>query len=211
MVDTQLRTYDVNSRRVLDAVDDVPRESFLPAGMSALAYVDQSLTIRAGDGASRALLQPMILARMIQAADVAAGDKVLSVAGGTGYGAAVMAAMGASVTLLESSEAMAAEARRALSAAGSATVAVVAGPLADGHAVAAPYDVILVEGALEVEPNGLLAQLADGGRLVAVMGLGRSGRVTIFQRSGDSMGRRSAFDAAGTALESFRAPAGFRF
>jgi protein-L-isoaspartate(D-aspartate) O-methyltransferase len=211
MVDTQLRTYDVSSKRVLDAVDEVGREHFLPASLLALAYADQSLTVRTEDGSERALLLPMILARMIQAAEIQPGAQVLSVAGGTGYGAAVMAAMGAKVTLLESSESMASAARRALAPAGAETVAVVAGPLADGHPAGAPYDVILVEGALEVEPNGLLAQLSDGGRLVAIMGLGRAGRVTLFQRSGESMGRRSVFDAAGVALAGFRAPADFRF
>ncbi len=117
MVDTQLRTYDVSSKRVLDAVDEVAREHFLPASLSALAYADQSLTVRAADGTERVLLLPMILARMIQAAEIEPGAKVLSVAGGTGYGAAVMAAMGAKVTLLESGEALAGEARRALAAA----------------------------------------------------------------------------------------------
>ncbi len=116
MVDTQLRTYDVSSKRVLDAVDEVAREHFLPASLSALAYADQSLTVRAADGTERVLLLPMILARMIQAAEIEPGAKVLSVAGGTGYGAAVMAAMGAKVTLLESGEALAGEARRALAA-----------------------------------------------------------------------------------------------
>ncbi len=211
MVDTQLRTYDVSSKRVLDAVDEVRREQFLPASLSALAYVDQTLTIKGADGAERTLLQPMILARMIQAAEISPGSKVLSVAGGSGYGAAVMAAMGAKVTLLEEGDGLAGEARRALAAAGAEPVTVVSGSLADGHPTSAPYDVILVEGALEVEPTALLAQLSDGGRLVAVMGLGRAGRVTVFQRSGESIGRRSVFDAAAVALAPFRAPATFRF
>ncbi len=211
MVDTQLRTYDVSSKRVLDAVDEVAREHFLPASLSALAYADQSHTVRAADGTERVLLLPMILARMIQAAEIEPGARVLSVAGGTGYGAAVMAAMGAKVTLLESGEALAGEARRALAAAGAEPVTVVAGSLADGYPAGAPYDVILVEGALELEPTGLLAQLSDGGCLIAVMGLGRAGRVTLFRRSGESMGRRSVFDAAAVALAPFRAPADFRF
>ncbi len=133
MVDTQLRTYDVSSKRVLDAVDEVAREHFIPASMSALAYVDQSLTVKGDDGAERALLQPMILARMIQSAGIEPGSTVLSVAGGTGYGAAVMAAMGAKVTLLEESESLAGAARRALAAAGSEPVTVVSGPLDGGH------------------------------------------------------------------------------
>jgi protein-L-isoaspartate(D-aspartate) O-methyltransferase len=211
MVDTQLRTYDVNSKRLLDGIEAVGREYYVPAGMVELAYVDQSLTIASGEGESRALLQPMVLARMIQSADLQAGEKVLSVAGGLGYGAAVMAAMAASVTLLESGEGFASQARKALASDGVETVAVVTGELTGGHAASAPYDVILVEGALDAEPPALLAQLADGGRLVVVIGRGRSGRVMVFQRTGDSFGRRTAFDAAAASLASVKASAGFRF
>lgn len=209
MVDTQLRTYDVSSKRVLDAVDDVRRECYLPASLSALAYVDQTLTIRGADGASRDLLQPMVLARMIQAADIAPGDRVLDVAGGSGYAAAIMTAMGATVTLLESSESLAVEARRALAADGVGLVSVVSGDLAAGSPAAAPFDVVLIEASLDVEPTGLLAQLRDGGRLVAIMGGGRAGRVTVYQRSGESMGNRAVFDAAAAVLPEFRAAPSF--
>jgi len=211
MVDTQLRTYDVSSKRVLDAVDEVARERYLPEELSALAYADQTVTLRLPGCAPRVLLQPMVVARMIQAADVAAGEKVLCVAGGPGYAAAVMSAMGAHVTLLESADGLAAQALRALAADGVAGVQVVAGPLGEGHAEAAPYDVILVEGAMEVEPSGLLAQLADGGRLVAIVGAGRAGRVVVFNQTGESIGRRSVFDAAAATLPEFQAPPGFRF
>jgi protein-L-isoaspartate(D-aspartate) O-methyltransferase len=211
MVDTQLRTYDVNSKRLLDAIETVGREHYAPAGMAELAYVDQSLTIASGEGESRSLLQPMVLARMIQSVELKLGEKALSVAGGTGYGAAVMAAMGASVTLLESDEGFASQARQALASDGVESVAVVTGDLAGGHAASAPYDVILVEGALDADPAALLAQLADGGRLVVVIGRGRSGRVMVLQRTGESIGRRTAFDAAAAPLAPFKAPAGFLF
>lgn len=210
MVDTQLRTYDVNSKRLLDAVDAVPRELFLPPELAALAYADQGVPLRADGGDQRVLLQPMVLARMIQSAEIEPGDKALAVAGGTGYGAAVMAAMGASVTLLESDAALAEAARRALAAAG-ADVAVVAGDLAAGHAGGAPYDVIVIEGAVQAEPAALLAQLTEGGRLVAVVGAGRAARVVAHRRTGGSIGRRSVFDAAASSLAAFREPPSFRF
>ena len=208
MVDTQLRTYDVNSKRLLDAVDEVARERYLPEAKGALAYADQTFSWPGANG--RTMLQPMVVARMIQSAEVQPGDRVLSVAGGTGYAAAVMAAMGARAILLESSEAMAAEARRA-SAADGATIDVHVGALAEGWPQGAPYDVILVEGAIEQEPAGLLGQLAEGGRLVAVVGRGRAGRVVVFQKSGDSIGRRNVFDAAAPLLPDFAAPPAFRF
>jgi protein-L-isoaspartate(D-aspartate) O-methyltransferase len=211
MVDTQLRTYDVNSKRLLDAIEAVGREHYTPAGMAGLAYVDQSLTIASGESESRSLLQPMVLARMIQSADLQSGDKVLSVAGGTGYGAAVMAAMGASVTLLEIGEGIASQARKALASDGVESVAVVTGDLTGGYAAGAPYDVILVEGALDAYPAALLAQLADGGRLVVVIGRGRSGRVMVFQRTGENFGSRTAFDAAAAALAPFQSTSRFRF
>jgi protein-L-isoaspartate(D-aspartate) O-methyltransferase len=208
MVDTQLRTYDVNSKRLLDAVEAVGREHYIAGHADDLAYVDQALKLRAAEGDVRVMLQPMVLARMIQAADIKAGDVALTVAGGSGYSAAVMTAMGASVTALESSEATAALARRSLLADGEVSVAVVSGDLNQGPADGGPYDVIVIEGGIDVEPSALLARLTDGGRLVAVMGQGRAGRVMVFQRTGTTIGRRIAFDASAVPLSAFQpAPA----
>ncbi len=210
MVDTQLRTYDVNSKHLLDAVEAVGREHYIAGHDTALAYADKALTIRA-DAETRALLQPMVLARMIQAAEITPSQVALSIAGGTGYGAAVMAAMGASVTLLESGEAMAAQARRSLLADGVSTVAVVSGDLSTGPGDGRSFDVILLEGGIDTEPTALLARLNDGGRLVAVMGRGRSGRVVVFQRSGDVVGKRTSFDASATPLSAFQPAPAFAF
>jgi protein-L-isoaspartate(D-aspartate) O-methyltransferase len=210
MVDTQLRTYDVNSKRVLDAVDAVGREHFVPKAMASLAYTDQSVSVFDPQGSGRVLLQPMVLARMIQAAEIKVSDKVLSIAGGTGYGAALIATMGCDVTLLEQSDSLAEQARAALTSAGVSGVKVVSGEIVAGYAVAAPYDAIVVEGALESEPKSLLGQLADGGRLVCVMGKGRAGRVTVFQHSGGIFGGKNIFDASAASLEA-PAAANFRF
>ncbi len=210
MVDTQLRTYDVNSKRLLDAVEAVGREHYIPGHDTALAYADKALTIRAA-AETRSLLQPMVLARMIQAAEIAPPKVVLSVAGGTGYAAALMNALGASVTLLEAGEQMAALARRSLLADGVSTVAVVSGDLSSGPADGCSYDIILIEGGIDAEPTTLLERLTDGGRLVAVLGRGRSGRVVVFQRSGSVIGKRSVFDATATSLSAFQPAPAFEF
>ncbi len=211
MVDTQLRTYDVTSHRVLDAMEGVPREIFVPDALRGIAYSDRPLAVSAGEGAARGLLQPMVLGRMLQALDVKPGETALDCAGGSGYGAALLAALGARVTALEETEALAGLARERLAAAGVSGVSIVSGDLAAGWPGAGRYDVILVHGAAETEPKALLDQLTDGGRLGIVMGVGRAGRAVVFTRSGAAIGRRTVFDAAAPALPAFGKPAAFTF
>ncbi|WP_262032110.1 protein-L-isoaspartate O-methyltransferase family protein [Microvirga sp. Mcv34] len=210
MVDGQLRTFDVNDMSLLDAMDSVPRELFVLPGRESLAYIDQDILV--SDGAeSRYMLSPMILGRMIQALAIDAGDKVLDVAGGRGYSSAVLRELGAQVTAVESDEELAAAARQCLAACGAGDVAVVSGPLDQGYAANAPYDAILVNGAVEVRPEPLLRQLAESGRLVCVKGRGRAARATIYVRSGDAIGERSLFEAAAPLLGSFVQAPGFTF
>jgi protein-L-isoaspartate(D-aspartate) O-methyltransferase len=210
MVDGQLRTFDVNDMRLLDAMDSVPRELFVLPGRESLAYIDQDILVSDG-GESRYMLSPMILGRMIQALEIDAGDKVLDVACGRGYSSAVFQALGAPVTALESDEALATAAKQCLSAAGAGDVAVVTGPLEQGYAANGPYDAILVNGSVEVRPEGLLQQLAEGGRLVCVKGRGRSARATLYVRSGDALGERSLLEAAAPLLTPFVQTPGFTF
>jgi protein-L-isoaspartate(D-aspartate) O-methyltransferase len=211
MVDTQLRTYDVTSHRVLDAVERTPRDVFAPDGFRELAYSDRDIAISAGEGVSRSLLRPMVLARLLQALEVQPAERALDCAGGSGYGAALLAGLGASVVAIEDSEPMVALMRVRLSAAGVAGVEAKAGPIAAGAPLDGPFDVILVHGAAEVEPRTLLGQLRDGGRLGIVMGLGRSGRAVVFSRAGEVVGRRTVFDASAPALADFAARPGFAF
>lgn len=211
MVDSQLRTFDVNDLAVLAAFDEVPRERFVPPGRESLAYMDQDLLVADGAKASerRFMLAPMTLARMIQALDLAPGAQVLDVACGLGYSSAVLSRLGCSVVALETGEDLAAQARRRL--AGADGVMVAAGPLKRGFPDAAPYDAILVNGAVETRPDGLLRQLVNRGRLVCVEGRGRAATATLYVRSGEAFGPRSLFDSAAPLLAAFRAEPGFVF
>ena len=139
MVDSQLRTFDVNDIRLLDAIDAVPRERFVLPGSEQLAYSDQELAV--SEGADRRfMVTPMVLARMIQALEIDAGDTVLDVACGRGYSSAILSELGAYVTALEADGELVQAARAALSLAGAKRVAVERGDLADGFANSAPYD-----------------------------------------------------------------------
>ena len=208
MVDCQLRTFDVNDVAVLDAFDAVPRERFVPPGSEPFAYIDRTLRLGGVDGDTRHLPASMLLARMIQALKVRDGTRVLDVGTGYGYAAALMARLGGRVTALEAVPALAGAARDRLGASGPE---VVEGPLAVGAPGSAPYDAILVNGRVEVRPQGLLDQLADGGRLVCVLGRDRAAKATLFVRVGDAFGARPLFDASLPGLSAFAQEAGFAF
>lgn len=210
MVDSQLRTFDVNDLSLLDAMDSVPRERFVAAGRENLAYIDQDILVGTGKE-RRFMLSPMVQARLIQALALEPGRKVLDVACGLGYSSAVMAELGAAVIGLESDEDLAGEARKRLASVGAAGISVVVGPLDKGLSGEAPFDAILINGAIERRPDALLDQLADGGRLVCVMGRGRSAKATLFVRTGDAFGLRNLFDAAAPSLTAFQDDPGFVF
>lgn len=207
MVDGQLRTFDVNDIAVLDAFAAVPRERFAPPGREGFAYSDQSMRLAADDGDLRVMPAPMVLARMIQALKLRPGRLVLDVGTGTGYGAAVLARLGARVIALESLGSLAQAARERLG--GDARV--VEGPLEDGVAPDGPYDAILIEGRVETRPHGLLDQLKDDGRLVCVYGPERGAKASLFVRAGDALSARPLFDAALAPLKAFAAERAFSF
>jgi protein-L-isoaspartate(D-aspartate) O-methyltransferase len=213
MVDSQLRTFDVNDLAVLEVFDEIPRERFVPAGRESLAYMDQAIAVSEGidTGERRFMLPPMVLARMIQSLAIGRGTKVLDVACGLGYSSALLARLGASVVALESSERIADEARRRLAACRAEGVMIAVDPLEHGYRDAAPYDAILVNGAVEMRPQELLDQLADAGRLVCVEGRGRAAKVMLYMRAGQAFGARPLFDAAAPLLAGFQAEPGFVF
>jgi protein-L-isoaspartate(D-aspartate) O-methyltransferase len=207
MVDCQVRPADVTDRDLLAALVEIPRERFAPGGLASVAYLDRDLLV----DPKRALLKPMVLARMIQAAELKPDDRVLDVACGTGYSSAILARLSASVTALEDD---ADRSRRSgeilvqLAPLGTRNVTAVCGPLDAGWPAGAPYDVILVNGACETEPHGLTRQLNERGRLVAVVGTGPDGKATLFRKDKGEIGSRALFDAAAPALPAFaKAPA----
>jgi len=205
MVDGQIRTADVTDLRLLWAFQEVPRERFVPAQSASLAYLDFDLPVAPG----RCLIEPRLLAKMLQVAGIAATDRVLDVGCATGYGAAVLARVAAQVTALEENAELARTARAALE--GTANVEVVSGPLAAGWPAAAPYDVIVMEGATEVAPEALLRQLSDNGRLLCVLGGDQAAKAMLYMRSGDDIGARPVFDAAAPVLPGFAKPPAFAF
>jgi protein-L-isoaspartate(D-aspartate) O-methyltransferase len=207
MVDNQVRPNDVTDPRLVSALLDIPRERFAPADRAAMAYMDSDLAI--GDG--RALLKPMVLARLIQAADIQETDRVLDVACGTGYSSAVLARLAHSVTALEENTGLAAEATRLLGELAITNASVVTGSLNAGWPQNAPYDVILVNGAVEFVPETLLAQLKEDGCLLAIISNGPIGKATLYQRVADDISTRPVFDAAAPVLKDFVKPPEFVF
>jgi protein-L-isoaspartate(D-aspartate) O-methyltransferase len=213
MVDGQVRTGDVTDLRILAAMLDLPRERFVPADHAELAYADLDLPLR-GEPASasaRCLIRARNLAKLIQATDVAAEDRVLDVAAATGYGAAVLAHMAHEVVALEEDPALAAFARKGLAACDIHNVSVVTGPLTAGWPATAPYDVILIEGASEIAPRMLFPQLCHGGRLACIEGRGLAGKAMLYRSFGGVVSGRPIFDAAAPLLPGFVQPPAFVF
>lgn len=208
MVDTQLRTNKVTDDRVLAAMGDVPREDFVPEDRASLAYIDEDIRI----GKSRCLVEPMILARMIQAAEIGAEDVVLDIACGAGYSSAVLGHIARAVVAVESDTELAGSASARITKLGLDNVVVEIGPINAGWADQAPYDVIMVNGACEKVSDAVLAQLAEGGRLLAVVG-GKTGTgtATLFVKAGGVVSSRSLFDANVPALPEFELEEGFTF
>jgi protein-L-isoaspartate(D-aspartate) O-methyltransferase len=204
MVSNQLRTNGVNDPRVIAAMGEVAREAFVPEERAMLAYLDRPVPLTDG----RALNPPLVLGRLLTEAETRPQDRALVVGAGTGYAAAVLAKLVGSVVALEADGALAGKAR----AAGlPANVELVEGPLADGWAEAAPYELIYVDGSVECIPEALIAQLADGGRLVAPLVEQGVTRLIIGRRGGTGFGFVSVADAEAAPLPGFERPKEFSF
>lgn len=208
MIESQLRPCDVNDVPLLKAMEAVPRELFVPKGREAFAYIDQNIPVSEGSD-RRFMLQPMIIGRMIQALELLPGDKVLEIACGLGYASAVMAELGATVVAVESDGALAAAARERL--AGWPGAKVLDAPLNQGAPGDAPFDAILINGAIETMPDGLLDQLKDSGRLVAIESGAGSSRVILHTRAGASFGKREILDVSAPVLSAFHRDSTFIF
>ena len=205
MVESQVRTSDVPNPRIQKAMLEVARERFVPATKRDSAYAETAVEVVQG----RYLLEPRTLAKLIHLADVGANDTVLDVGCTSGYSAAVLARLAKKVYALESDAELVRVASEMLPAVGVTNAEVVQGGLREGHRAAAPYDVIVIEGAVEEVPDSLLAQLAEGGRLVAMVQAGPQTRAYRYVRHDGHVGSSSDFDGAAPLLTSFRKPVGF--
>ena len=202
MVDGQVRPSDVTDIRIIDAMLAVPREPFVPESRRALAYLDLDLDVSEGGQGqpSRFLVKQVVLAKMLQAAEIKATDRVLVVGCASGYAAAVVARFAGAVTAIEGDSALAARAAAALAANDCGNVAVRTAAAADGAPADGPYDVILLNGATEIVPERLFGQLKDGGRLVGVFATSQPPRATLVTRSHGDYGHRALFDAVAPVL-----------
>ena len=201
LVESQLRPEGVIDAALLGAMGSLARERFVSEGLAAIAYSDRAVPLARG----RALMPPAALAQLIQALDPTPGANTLVVGAGTGYSSAVLAAMGARVTALECDPALAESAR-------ANGIEIVEGPLETGHAAGAPFDLILIDGAVEEEvPEAIFSQLRDGGRLATGVVENGVGRLAVGTRVADAFGVRTFADAAVTVLPGFARARSFTF
>ena len=210
MVEGQVRTADVTDPRLLGAMLALPRERFLPASRAPLAYLDLDVPLSDGES-DRRLLKPMVLAKLIQAADIVETDRVLDVGCGTGYSAMLLAALAGSVVGLEEDATLARRAETLLAEAAVANARIVSGPLALGAPQQGPFDVIVLEGAAELIPTALVDQLKNGGRLLCVLGRGPGGKAMLYRLIDGDFSGRPVFDAAAPLLPGFEKKLSFVF
>lgn len=208
MVESQLRTNRISEESIILAMGKVPRERFVPEKYTSMAYIDEDLPI----GRDRYLIEPMVLGRMLQAVAPQSDDAALVIGCGTGYAAAVLADLCGAVLALESDKSFLADASTLLSTLGADNAVVVEGPLDKGWAEQAPYNVILFDGAVADVPSEICDQLAEDGRLAAVIqsddGIGRA---TLMEKRGNVVSGRPLFDATIPALPGLSKSAGFVF
>jgi protein-L-isoaspartate(D-aspartate) O-methyltransferase len=205
MVDTQVRPSDVTKFPIIEAMLRVPRELFVPDDKRDAAYVGENISL----GGTRVVLEPRTLAKMLEAVDIQPDEMVLDIAAGYGYSSAVAAHLAEAVIALEEVPELAKEAEHALAEAGADNTAVIQGTLAEGAAKHGPYDVILIQGAVQHLPQGITEQLKDGGRIVAIFQEGALGVVRVGYRIDGQLTWRFAFNAGAPVLPGFEANRAF--
>lgn len=208
MVDNQVRTTDVTEYRLLDALLSVPRENFVPDDKRPLAYIDADIEL---SKEGRFIMDPSPLAKLLQAAEVQKNAKVLEVGAGSGYVSAVLSHLADQVIALEVDADLAAIAKDNLTTGGYGNVSVVSGDLAGGHKIGAPYDVIFVNGSVGVEPVQLFAQMAEGGRMIVVIGFGGAAQALLYVKENNQISSRKLFNRSIPALPGFEKAAEFTF
>lgn len=205
MVDTQVRPSDVTKFPIIDAMLAVPREEFVPSSLREAAYIGENLTL--GDG--RVLLEPRTLAKMLDAVDITGSEMVLDVGCAYGYSSAVIARMAEAVVALEEDPNMAREAAELLSANSVDNAVFEQGPLTDGAAEHAPFDVMILQGGIQTLPEALVAQLKEGGRICALFMDGQLGEVKVGYKLEGQISWRRDFNASAPVLPGFEKQAAF--
>lgn len=211
MVDCQVRPSDVTDLRIIDAMLAVPRETFVPADKRPIAYLDFDIDVAANGQPKRHLIKPVVLAKMIQAAAVSETDRVLVVGCASGYSAAVIARLAKEVVATEPDSALAATAKANLAGLGVTNATVSVAKPAEGDRAHGPYDVIILDGATEVEPQELYQQLKADGRLVGVFATSQPPRAVLVARSPADFGSRVLFDASAPVLSGLERVPEFTF
>jgi protein-L-isoaspartate(D-aspartate) O-methyltransferase len=207
MIQSQVIPNKVTDERVTSALNTVPRENFVPKALRGVAYIDEDVPV----GEGRHLMEPMVFARMLQAAAITEADVVLDIGCATGYSTAVLAQMSATVVAVEENETLAQRATDQLAAQEVANAAVITAPLNAGYPDQQPYDVIILNGSVDEIPQSLVGQLAEGGRLVAVVRHGVIGRAVLMTREDGVINRIDLFDASVPRLPGFEKEAEFSF
>ncbi len=199
MVENQIRSNRVTDPLILSAMLDLPRQAFVPDHLKGIAYIDGAINL----GDERFLMEPLLMARLLQAAQVMPDDVVLDIGCATGYASAILAGMASTVVALESDPALAARANEILMDLGMDNVAVVGGALEDGYSKQGPYDVIFINGAVLEIPSAITSQLAEGGRLVGLVSGRAIGKGRLVTRHGGDFSERDILEAATPSLPGF--------
>ena len=186
--------------------ESLQRENFVPASLEGVAYVDEALPLLGG----RYLLEPMVLALLLQHAEISPTDIVMEIAPGTGYSTAVIAKLASTVVAIEPDKALAEKATSNLVDAGIDNAAIMIGPMAEGYKKQAPYNVIIISGCVEEVPDSLMSQIADEGKLLTVVGSSIApGKGTVFRKFGKSISSFEVFEAGTPVLPGFERPPEF--
>ena len=208
MVESQIRPNGVTDIALVAALASVERENFVDDAHRSVAYLDKELPI----GNGRYLLEPMVLGRLLQLAEIKSTDLVLDIGPGTGYSSAVIARIAESVVGIEQDEALCEASSQTLLEMGVINAAIICGKHVDGVTSEAPFDVIVINGQVCDVPQSLFDQLAQGGRLVAVVGAKDNGQAMVYKKQGEKFSSRAAFNASAPFLTGFEMPeSGFLF
>lgn len=199
MVDCQIRPSDVTRYALIDAMLRIPRELFVPRSKREVAYSEAEVEIAPG----RALLAPRVFAKMVEASEIKGTDLILELCPGTGYSTAILAALGEMVVSIEEDEALSSQAQGVLEALGINNAVVTQGDPMAGDSAHGPFDVIFLNGCVEIVPSALTDQLKEGGRLVTLVQHGSTSSCQVFTRSGTVVSQRFAFDGYGPLLGGF--------